>query len=141
MKSNSKLLASCLMICMVIFLSCSTPDSRIRKNQDLFDSYPVETQKNIRAGKVDVGYTEDMVRMTLGDPDQTTVNKTAQGEVHVWIYTKISPGRAISVGHSIGSGRTSTGVSVGLGRSSQIRYKTVVEFRDNRVSKVTTYDK
>jgi hypothetical protein len=141
MKSHSKWLTSYLMICMTIFLSCSTPDSRIQKNQDLFNSYPAEVQKNIRAGKVDVGYTEDMVRMALGDPDQTTVNKTAQGEVPVWTYTKISPGRAISVGHSIGSGRTRTGVSVGMGRSSQTRYEAVVEFRDGRVSKVTSYDK
>lgn len=141
MKSSSKLLASCLMICIVILQSCSTPDSRIRKNQEFFDSYPAEVQKNIRDGKVDVGYTEDMVRMALGDPNETAVNKTAQGEVHVWAYTKSSPGGGVSVGRSVGSGRTRTGVSVGMGRSPQTRYKAVVEFRDGRVSKITVYDK
>ncbi|UCH21115.1 MAG: hypothetical protein JSU83_21810 [Deltaproteobacteria bacterium] len=141
MKSNSIFLTSCLVICIVIFLSCSSPDSRIRKSQELFDSYPAEVQQNIRAGKVDVGYTEDMVRMALGDPNETAVNKTAQGEVHVWAYTKSSPGGGVSIGHSIGSGRTRTGVSIGMGRSYQTRYKAVVEFRDGRVSKITVYDK
>ncbi len=141
MKSKSKLLASCLVICIVISLSCSSPDSRIRKNQELFDSYPAEVQKNISAGKVDIGYTEDMVRMALGDPNETAVNKTAQGEVHVWAYTTSSPGGSVSVGRSVGSGRTRTGVSVGMGRSPQTSYKTVVEFRNGRVSKITSYDK
>jgi hypothetical protein len=129
------------MVCILILLACSSPDSRIRKNQEVFDNYPAEVQKNIRAGKVDIGYTEDMVRMALPDPNETTVNKTAQGEVHRWTYTKISPGRSVSVGHSIGSGRTRTGVSVGMGRSSQTLYKAIVEFRDGRVSKLTIYDK
>jgi len=125
---------------MAILISCSTPDSRIRKNQELFDSYPAKVQQNIRSGKVEIGYTEEMVRMALGDPNETAVNKTAQGEVRVWIYTKTSPGGGVSIGHAIGSGRTLTGVSVGMGRSSQTRYKTVIEFRDNRVSKVTSYN-
>lgn len=140
MKSSSKLLASGFVFCIVILLSCSTPDSRIRKNQELFDSYPAGVQENIRAGKVDVGYTEDMVRMALGDPNETAVNKTAQGEVHIWAYTKSSPGGGVSVGRSVASGRTRTGVSVGMGRSSQTRYKAVVEFRKGRVSKITVYD-
>ncbi len=79
--------------------------------------------------------------MALGEPNETAVNKTAQGEVHVWAYTTSSPGGSVSVGRSVGSGRTRTGVSVGMGRSPQTSYKTVVEFRNGRVSKITSYDK
>jgi outer membrane protein assembly factor BamE (lipoprotein component of BamABCDE complex) len=136
---NSKMLTSLFTLCFVIFLSCSTPDSRIRKNQELFDSYPAEVQKNIRAGKVEVGYTEDMVRMALGDPNETAVNKTAEGEVHVWAYTKSTPGGGVSVGRST-RGRTSVGVGVSVGRPSQKKYAAIVEFRNGRVSKVTYFD-
>lgn len=136
---NSKMLTSCFTLCIVIFLSCSTPDSRIRKTQELFDSYPAEVQKNIRAGKVEVGYTEDMVRMALGDPNETVVNKTAEGEVHVWAYTKSTPGGGVSVGRS-SLGRTRVGVGVSMGRAPQKKYTAIVEFRNGRVSKVTYFD-
>ncbi len=48
--------------------SASTLDSRIKQNQALFDTYPVEVQSNIRMGKVALGYDEAMVRMAMGDP-------------------------------------------------------------------------
>ena len=136
---NSKMLTSCFTLCIVIFLSCSTPDSRIRKNQELFDTYPPDVQDSIREGKVKIGFTEDMVRMALGNPNETAVNVTKEGEVHVWAYTKSTTGGGVSVGRS-SLGRTRVGVGVSMGRAPQKKYTAIVEFGNGRVSKVTYFD-
>jgi hypothetical protein len=66
---------------VALMLACaSTPDSRISEKQSLFDSYSEEVQSNLRQGKVDVGYDEDMVQMALGEPDETSVETSEAGE-------------------------------------------------------------
>jgi len=69
------------------FLSgCSTPDSRIRQNPALFAQLAPEQQQMIRRGEVDVGFTAEMVRLALGEPDRFTTRTDQDGMSEVWHY-------------------------------------------------------
>ena len=66
----------------------STPDSRIRRNQALFDSFTMEEQAMIRQGIVGVGFTPDMVSMAMGPADQVRTRTVSQGEQTIWVYNR-----------------------------------------------------
>lgn len=68
----------------------STPDKRIQQNQELFDTLPVADQARIRGGQINLGYTPDMVRIALGEPQRTLVRRTPDGETTVWIYLDVT---------------------------------------------------
>lgn len=70
-----------------LMVGCSTPQSRINKNPALFASFPVDAQEKIKAGKVDIGFTKDMVQMALDKPDRIYTRLTAEGLSEVWSYT------------------------------------------------------
>jgi hypothetical protein len=61
-------------------------DARIQEQATLFASLDGNSQKLIRAGLVDMGFTLDMVRMSLGQPDAIESRDTSQGRTTVWIY-------------------------------------------------------
>ena len=65
---------------------CSTPDSRIQKNLDVFNTFPPEVQVMVRAGKVEIGFSADMVRIALGEPHRVYRRKVEKGETEVWSY-------------------------------------------------------
>jgi len=106
------LLVSALSLMLVLAAGCASTDSRIKKNQALFDSFPADVQQQIRTGDIRVGFTPEMVKMSLGDPARTYTRTTAQGAAEVWSYDDDKP--AISLGLGIGSSRGSTGVGGGV---------------------------
>ena len=115
--------------------ACSTTDSRIRREQALFDGYPPQVKEQIRNGVIDVGYTPEMVVMALGEPDRKVDAQTGDGAAEGWIYRKTTPGISIGLGRGsyVGSGvGIGTGVTVGEPARSEDRAR--VEFRDGRVS-------
>jgi hypothetical protein len=115
-------------------LGCaSTPDSRIKKEQSLFDSYPVDVQSKIREGKVDLGFDESMVRLALGDPDETSTEIGESGETLSWGYTRARPGLSIGVGGGRFGGSSGVGGGVGVGSGSRKDYVAIIEFREGRV--------
>lgn len=63
-------------------------DSRIASSQEIFNSFSTEIQQKIRAGQVDLGFSEEMVRLAWGMPDMVYTRTTAQGEATVWTYSK-----------------------------------------------------
>jgi outer membrane protein assembly factor BamE (lipoprotein component of BamABCDE complex) len=71
----------------VLLVSGCATSKRINKYPDLFNSYPAEAQEGIRKGKVEVGFTTDMVLMALGKPNRKYMRDTAGGDVLVWAYT------------------------------------------------------
>lgn len=73
--------------CVLLLAACSTPASRIKRNQALFDSLPVTEQALVREGKVGIGFTHDMVRLAIGDPDQRWIRTDARGKTEIWSYT------------------------------------------------------
>lgn len=69
----------------------TTPQDRIRAKPELFAAFPPEAQEAIRAGRVEPGFTPDMVRMALGEPSVVTTRKTDAGETTIWTYTDAYP--------------------------------------------------
>ena len=78
-----------LIISVLLILSgcVGNPESRIRKNPQLFFSFRPEIQAKVRNGDVDVGFTRDMARLALGFPSRIHTRTTENGEVEIWIYT------------------------------------------------------
>lgn len=76
----------CSGIVAVLVAGCSTPASRIEKHLDVFNTFPLEAQALIRQGKIDIGFTPDMVRIALGDPSREYNRKSADAESEVWSY-------------------------------------------------------
>jgi hypothetical protein len=70
-----------------LLTACSTPDSRIRKNQEVFDTFPPEVKEQVRAGQIDLGFNEDMVDIALGKPDRMYNRRTERGMSTIWSYT------------------------------------------------------
>lgn len=113
MKTPALLLFSVL----VVFLaaSCANVDSRVRKQQAAFDSWPAEVQQKVREGKVEVGFTQEMVNVALGKPDRVMSRTTDRGVEEGWVY--MDKGPKFSIGLGLGSARGSSafggGVTVG----------------------------
>ncbi len=83
MKASRLISAAC---CALALAACSGPQSRVKKHQAEFDSYPPEIQRKILAGQVDVGFTDQQVSLALGRPDRVYTRKTETGEQDVWAY-------------------------------------------------------
>ncbi len=66
---------------------CNTLDSRIREKQTAFQSLDASAQERLRAGRVSIGDTEDMVYIALGKPSSKQELTSESGNSIVWIYT------------------------------------------------------
>jgi len=94
----------------LVFSGCATPTSRIAKNQDAFDSWPVEVREKVRAGQVDIGFTQPQVLVALGKPTRTYAHRSEGGEAEIWAYAGGKSGKwpvGLSIG--LGAGRSSGG--------------------------------
>ena len=116
--------------------ACSTIDSRVRRQQALFDSYPPDVQHSIRNGRIEVGYTPEMVAMALGEPDRKVETRTEDGVAEVWTYRKNVPGFSVGMGSGsyLGSG-VGIGSGVSVGEPARSEDEAVVEFWGGRVSR------
>lgn len=123
---------------LVVLSACSSPGRRIAENEAAFDTYPSAVQSKIRAGEVDIGFTQEQVRMALGKPDGTSTRTTVAGMSEVWIYRK-GGGPSLGFGFGMGSGGGSTSVGTGVGVSTGGRGgddSTRVIFEAGRVSAI-----
>jgi len=89
MKTLFRCLSFGIAMAVMVAGCVSTPEQRIARNQDLFASFSPEVQEQVRAGKVVIGFTPEMVRMALGAPDRIHARTTAAGESEVWTYIGI----------------------------------------------------
>ncbi len=112
---------------LLLLAACASPSSRIKKHAALFDAYPPNIQARIKAGAVDVGFDQDMVRMALGEPARVSSRKTADSSQEVWSYgaTGVRPGFGFGFGSGFGGGFG--GVSVGGEAPERERDKVVFE--------------
>ena len=76
----------CVLPLVVLLAGCATPAKRIEQNQELFDSFPVAAQARIRGGQIDLGFTPDMVRIALGEPQRKTLRRSGAGDLEIWFY-------------------------------------------------------
>ena len=65
---------------------CQSVESRIKEKPEVFASVDSATQEKIKQGIIDLGYTEDMVYLALGKPDQKRETVTANARTLTWIY-------------------------------------------------------
>lgn len=63
-------------------------DRRIASSLEIFNSFSTEIQQKIRDGQIELGFSEEMVRLAWGMPDTTYTRTTDQGEATVWTYSK-----------------------------------------------------
>ena len=127
------------MLVVALALGCaSTPESRIADEQALFDAWPVDVQAKVRAGEIDLGMTEDQVRMALGEPDETSTSIDAGGETITWTWASTRPGLSLGLG-GIGIGGFGFG-GVGVGTGSKRTLERVVQFRNGEVVSARVFD-
>lgn len=75
------------LLALALFLSgCSTIDSRIKEKSSTFAALDAPTQDKIRLGRVEVGFTTDLVYIALGSPDERLSKTTAGSMDETWIY-------------------------------------------------------
>jgi len=106
----------------LVISGCSTPAGRITKNQEAFDSWPVEVREKIRAGEVDLGFTPAQVLVALGKPTRSYSHKSEGSEAEIWAYSGKSGKWPVGLSVGLGVGRssggwgrgTSTGGAIGI---------------------------
>ena len=64
----------------------TTVKDRIKEKPDVFANVDKATQDKIQQGIIDLGYSEDMVYLALGAPDQKRESASASGRTVTWIY-------------------------------------------------------
>jgi hypothetical protein len=94
--------------------ACASPGSRIKDSQAAFDSYPPPVQQKIRAGEADIGFTPEMARMALGEPDHKYTQTTAAGTSEVWAYRDGGPLFSFGLGGGGFSGGSAIGGGIGI---------------------------
>ena len=129
--------------CVLIVGGCSTVDSRIAKNREVFNTWPPAVQDKVVSGQIDIGFTSDQVRVALGEPDRVFTRTTADGTSQIWSYRDRGPRFGFGVGVGMGSfgsrGGSFGGVSVGTGGGYRDDEKMGVVFdATGRVSSIET---
>jgi hypothetical protein len=71
---------------LLLAAGCSTPESRIAKQPEVFNRLTPEQQQMIREGRVGVGFDMEMVKLALGDPDRIRERTDANGRSEIWSY-------------------------------------------------------
>jgi hypothetical protein len=71
----------------LLLAGCATPEARIRRDPERFAGFPPAAQALIREGRIDVGFSPEMVHMALGPPAQQRERVTADGRATIWVYT------------------------------------------------------
>jgi outer membrane protein assembly factor BamE (lipoprotein component of BamABCDE complex) len=71
---------------LAVAAGCSTPQARIKQSPEAYAKLSATDQQLIREGKVAVGFTPDMVRLALGDPDRISTRTDASGVNEAWSY-------------------------------------------------------
>ena len=75
-----------LLLLALVFAGCSTIDTRIREKSAAFAALDAPTQDKIRLGRVEVGFTTDLVYIALGAPDERLAKTSAAGTDETWLY-------------------------------------------------------
>ena len=59
--------------------------SRIDRNRDIYETWPLETRQAVLDGKVEPGMNQDMVRVAWGEPSQVTTSPAGD---EIWVYER-----------------------------------------------------
>ncbi len=75
-----------LLAALAFLTGCETVDSRIKEKPGAFAQADSATQDKIKQGIIDLGFTEDLVYLALGKPDQKRESVSPTGKSVTWIY-------------------------------------------------------
>jgi hypothetical protein len=81
-----QLLAALLIGTLAFFPGCQTVNDRIQEKPEVFANVDKAIQDKIKQGIIDLGYSEDLVYLALGAPDQKRESASANGRSVTWIY-------------------------------------------------------
>lgn len=127
-----------MIVPLVLLAGCATtPDQRIAQNQATFAQLPPDVQQNLRAGRIDIGYTDQMVLIALGEPARHFERVDPAGRTEVWVYRKSAP--RFSFGFGVGSYGRHSASHVGVSTSTGGYYDDEalrVEFQQGRVVRI-----
>lgn len=125
------------------FLGCAnSQNTRISRNEALFNSYTPTERKLIRMGEVAVGFDQDQVRMALGQPSRERSLGTATGKQIVWEYRALDPKVGVSLGGSVGTRGSGVGARTGVGLSpnqTKLLKRIVFDGKTGEVNKLEMY--
>jgi hypothetical protein len=71
---------------VALFPGCSTPQTRINENPEVFARLTPEQQDMIKRGQVGIGFDMPMVKLALGDPDRVRIRTDEHGTSEIWSY-------------------------------------------------------
>jgi len=71
---------------LLLAAGCQSVESRIKEKPEVFANADKATQDKIKQGIIDLGFTEDLVYLALGKPDEKRESRTAAGTTLTWIY-------------------------------------------------------
>lgn len=123
---------------VLVWGGCATPQSRAQQYPEAMEGLSPEERAKVEAGEVDLGFTEEMVLVALGEPDRRYTASTTEGESEIWAYYEGHgrTGFSVGVGTGIGMGRGTVyggGVSVGTGGNLRPDEWARVVFQGGRV--------
>jgi len=73
----------------VLVVGCSTVESRIRSNPQVFSALSVTDQALVRRGEIRAGMPESAVLLAMGKPDHTRSGVRYGHPYAAWVYTMI----------------------------------------------------
>jgi hypothetical protein len=88
---KTKTITLLLLVAALVVAGCASPASRIRRNPELFASIPAAEQELIKQGRIGIGFTPDMVRLALGEPDYIARRIDRTGTAEIWRYRSFDP--------------------------------------------------
>jgi len=89
MKNPPLSFGTALGIAVVLLSGCaSSQDARIQEKSAVFQTLTPKQQHQIRAQKVKVGFTPDMVYMAIGKPTSVKVMHDQHGSGEEWTYSR-----------------------------------------------------
>lgn len=96
MKSSRSLILGLALVLGLALTACSTPTTRIEANRAAFNTATPAQQEMIKQGVVGLGFTPELVRLAIGDPDVIRTRLDKDGSSEVWLYrTYEYGGRAV----------------------------------------------
>jgi hypothetical protein len=117
----------------------ASPISRIDRDRSTYESWPLEVQEAVVAGRAEKGMTRAQVEMALGKPTEI-VARGGPGDDEVWVYRKggalgsgLLSNTNVSLGGSVGG--VGVGTGMGGGRSRPVSEDREVVFVNGVVSR------
>ena len=89
----------------------SSQMSRIDRNRDIYETWPIETKQAVLDGKVEAGMNADMVRVAWGEPSEVSVSPAGD---EIWVYKKGGDPGSVYYPGTVGGGGIGMG-GVGIG--------------------------